>query len=136
MLADQQRPNAFDSVTEAEMKRLVAAEEAFVMLVPVGSVEPHGPHSPAGRIRQVDYQLPFCIRGPRIQHLEEDSLGQPLFSTRVARTRPAALLRQIGLEDPQKLVGGLPRAEPIAIFVYLAAKHKARKPRMSWRPWP
>ena len=35
---------SLDQVNEAELARLVRAEAALVVLVPVGSVEPHGPH--------------------------------------------------------------------------------------------
>jgi creatinine amidohydrolase len=35
---------ALDQVTEAELGRLIEADEPLVILQPVGSVEPHGPH--------------------------------------------------------------------------------------------
>lgn len=35
---------ALDSINEVELGRLIDADEPFVILQPVGSVEPHGPH--------------------------------------------------------------------------------------------
>jgi len=38
------RAYALEGVNEAEMSRLVDGDKTFVVLLPVGSVEPHGPH--------------------------------------------------------------------------------------------
>jgi len=44
MVASSTRNYALELVNEAEMTRLVECDETFVVLLPVGSVEPHGPH--------------------------------------------------------------------------------------------
>ena len=44
MFAHGTRAFALDRVNESDMNRLVTGDKPFVILLPVGSVEPHGPH--------------------------------------------------------------------------------------------